>query len=60
MGRGHAVVLLKCFGVDVVLEKKSKKKKVKIEDRALDEVLEKKLRSKEKRKVKIRGKAPDK
>ena len=35
MGRGHAVVLLKCFGVDVVLEKK---RKVKIEDRAPDEV----------------------
>ena len=40
MGRGHVVVLLKCFGVD--------------------EVLEKKMRREEKRKVKIRGKAPDK
>ena len=40
MGRGHVVLLLKCFGVDVVLEKK--------------------MRRKEKRKVKIRGKAPDK
>ena len=39
MGRGHAVVLLKCFGVDVVLEKK--------------------MRRKEKREVKIKGKAPD-
>ena len=38
MGRGHAVVLRECPGVDVVLEKKRKKKKekrnVKIEDRA--------------------------
>ena len=47
MGRGHAVVLLKCFGVDVVLEKK---RKVKIEDRAPDEVLEKKMRKKRKKK----------
>ena len=36
MGRRHAVMHLKCFGVDVVLEKK--------------------MRRKEKRKVKIRGK----
>ena len=45
MGRGHAVVLLKCFGVDVVLEKK---RKVKTEDRAPDEVLEKKRKKKSK------------
>ena len=54
MGRGHAVVLLECSGVDVVLEKK-RKRKVKIEDRAPNEVLEKKRRRKEKGKVKIRG-----
>ena len=26
IGRGHVVVLLKCFGVDVVLEKKMRRK----------------------------------
>ena len=41
-------------------QRRKEKRKVKIEDRAPDEVLEKKMRSKEKREVKIRGKAPDK
>ena len=41
-------------------QRRKEKRKVKIEDRAPNEVLEKKRRRKEKRKVKIRGNAPDK